>query len=86
MDGMNNSEFARAHADAITGYYPCCGIWGIAGNGTFQLSAGNPPGVFAELLALGLEVGGITPTLQPKRHTIPCGWKFAAFNMPLRRR
>lgn len=56
MDGLNNTEFARLHRGAITGYYPCCGIWGVSNNGSFELSPSSPPGVFQPLVDMGMEV------------------------------
>ena len=73
LDGLNNTAWARAHKDALTGYYYCCACWAICPhasdpldkamcrgkkNGTF-INTGRCPGLS------GIDAGG--PPFGPVR-------------------
>eukprot|EP01047_Picozoa_sp_COSAG01_P012477 COSAG01_NODE_563_length_15451_cov_70.726225_15_plen_751_part_00 len=65
LDGLNNTGWARAHRDALTGYSPCCGCWDILPNGTFVASG----------MCVGLEVQCRQypmPGMQKAHRGVPC--------------
>ena len=50
VDGLNNSRWAAAHRDAITGYYYCCACWAVCPHPSDPADAlackGKPNGTF----------------------------------------
>jgi hypothetical protein len=50
VDGLNNSQWAAAHRDAVTGYYYCCACWAVCPHPSDPSDAvackGKPNGTF----------------------------------------
>ena len=73
-DGLNNTGFAAAYRQSLTGYSACCGCWGLNSSGAFQLNpqrfdAGGQSlcgaSHFADVVAMGVSVvpgGGLDPS------------------------
>ena len=55
-DGLNNTQWAAKYRSAITGYFPCCGLWSLQDDGSFTVAEARLAGGFHEEVAMGLDI------------------------------